>query len=207
MSGAARRGPGVHPTAFVHPTAVVDEPCEIGAGTKIWHFCHVSAGAHIGQGCVLGQNVFVAATAVIGNGVKIQNNVSIYDGVVIEDEVFLGPSCVLTNVRNPRAAINRKHAFEMTRLQQGCTLGANATVVCGLTIGRYAFVAAGAVVTKDLGDYALALGVPARQQGWVSRRGCRLPEPDAHGIMRCPESSARYCLGPTGLVELDPASD
>jgi UDP-2-acetamido-3-amino-2,3-dideoxy-glucuronate N-acetyltransferase len=200
MTDPATRGPGIDTTAFVHPTAVVDEPCVIGAGTKIWHFCHVSAGARIGRECVLGQNVFVAATAVIGHGVKIQNNVSVYDGVVVQDDVFLGPSCVLTNVRNPRAAISRKHCFETTILGRGCTIGANATILCGVTVGQYAFVAAGAVVTKDLADYALAIGVPAQQRGWVSRRGCRLPEPDGAGIMVCPESAERYRRGPGGLV-------
>ena len=138
---------------FVHPTAVVDQPCRIGDGTKVWHFCHVMAGARIGRGCTLGQNVFVSGGAIIGDRVKIQNNVSIYDGVVIEDDVFLGPSAVLTNVRNPRAAVSRRDAFETTLLRQGCTIGANATIVCGVTIGRYAFVAAGAVVTHDLPDH------------------------------------------------------
>src|SRR6185295_4231235 len=134
---------------FIHESAYVDEPCEIGHGTKIWHFCHVQANARVGTNCVLGQNVNVAPNVVIGNNVKIQNNVSLYTGTTVEDDVFLGPSCVLTNVTNPRAQINRHSLYERTLLRRGCTIGANATVVCGVTIGRYAFVAAGAVVTKD----------------------------------------------------------
>ncbi len=185
---------------YAHPTACIDEPCDIGQGTKIWHFGHVMAGARIGARCVLGQNAFVAATAVIGDGVKIQNNVSIYDGAVLEDEVFLGPSCVLTNVRNPRAAISRRHAFEQILLRQGCTVGANATIVCGVTIGRYAFIAAGAVVTRDVPDHALVTGVPASQQGWMSRRGVRLPPPDGEGKTRCPESGELYQLGDEGTT-------
>lgn len=180
--------------SFVHPSAVVDDGAVIGHGTKIWHFCHVMAGARIGRGCVLGQNVFVASGAVVGDRVKIQNNVSVYDGVVVEDEVFLGPSCVLTNVKNPRAGVSRKEAFVETRLRHGCTLGANATVVCGVTVGRYAFVAAGAVVTRDVADHALVTGMPARQVGWVSRRGVRLPPPDEDGVCRCPESGEGYLL-------------
>ncbi len=184
---------------FAHPTACIDEPCDIGAGTKIWHFCHVMTGARIGARCILGQNAFVAATVVIGDGVKIQNNVSLYDGVVIEDEVFLGPSCVLTNVKNPRAAVSRRHAFERTLLRRGCTVGANATIVCGVTVGRYAFIAAGAVVTHDVADYALVAGVPAAQRGWMSRRGLRLPPPDTEGRTRCPESGELYQLEGTQL--------
>jgi UDP-2-acetamido-3-amino-2,3-dideoxy-glucuronate N-acetyltransferase len=174
---------------MIDPTAVVEEGASIGEGTRVWRFCHVMAGAVIGKGCVLGQGVFVAAGARIGDGVKIQNNVSVYDGVVIEDDVFLGPSAVLTNVRNPRAAISRRGAFEQTILRRGCTVGANATIVCGVTIGRYAFVGAGAVVTHDVEDHRLVMGVPARVAGWVSRRGCRLDE-----TMRCPESGERYAL-------------
>ena len=187
---------------LVHPTAVVDQPCRVGAGTRIWHFCHVMVGANIGEGCTLGQNVFVGGGAIIGNRVKIQNNVSVYDGVVIEDDVFLGPSAVLTNVRNPRAEISRRAAFEITLLRQGCTIGANATVVCGMTIGRYAMVAAGAVVTHDVADYALAVGVPARQVGWISRHGQPLADPDAEGVMRCPESGLRYQVVRGQLHEL-----
>lgn len=188
------------PLPYVHPSAVVEAPDEVGGGTKIWHFCHVMAGARIGAGCTLGQGVFVAKGAVVGDRVKIQNHVSVYDGVVVEDEVFLGPSCVLTNVRYPRAAVDRKHAFETTRLRRGCTLGANATVVCGVTVGRYAFVAAGAVVTRDVPDHALVAGAPAAQIGWVGRAGLRLPEPDARGYTRCPETGERYQLSDGALV-------
>lgn len=177
---------------FAHESAWIDQPCEIGPGTKIWHFCHISAGARIGAQCNLGQNVFVASGVVIGNRVKIQNNVSVYTGTVIEDEVFLGPSCVLTNVTNPRAQINRQKLYEKTILRRGCSIGANATLVCGIEIGRYAFIGAGAVVVSNVPDYALMLGVPARQVGWMSRHGHRLPEPDAKGHRICPESGYRY---------------
>jgi UDP-2-acetamido-3-amino-2,3-dideoxy-glucuronate N-acetyltransferase len=179
---------------FAHPTACIDDGAQIGAGTKIWHFCHVMPGAVIGERCVLGQNVNVDGNVTIGNNVKIQNNVSVYSGLVIEDDVFLGPSCVLTNVSNPRSQINRHRLYEQTRLRRGCTIGANATVVCGVTVGRYAFVAAGAVVTKDVPDYALVMGNPARQRGWISRHGHPLPPPDPNGIMTCPESGFRYRL-------------
>src|ERR1017187_3642113 len=153
---------------FAHPTACIDEPCEIGQGTKVWHFCHVETGARIGAGCVLGQNVYVGRGVVIGDRVKIQNNVSVYAGTAIEDEVFPGPSCVLTNVTNPRAQIDRRAEFQRTLLRRGGTVGANATIVCGATIGRYAFVAAGAVITHaaPVPDYALMMGVPASRVGW-----------------------------------------
>ncbi len=177
---------------FAHESAYIDEPCEIGAGTKIWHFCHVSAGAQLGEGCNLGQNVFIASGVVLGNRVKIQNNVSVYTGTTIEDEVFLGPSCVLTNVTNPRSQVNRQKLYETTLLKRGCSIGANATIVCGIEIGRYAFVGAGAVVAQNVPDYALMLGVPARQSGWMSRHGQRLPTADDNGIMTCPESGYRY---------------
>jgi UDP-2-acetamido-3-amino-2,3-dideoxy-glucuronate N-acetyltransferase len=176
---------------FAHATACVDEPCTIGERTQIWHFCHVMSGARIGRGCVLGQNVFVAASAVIGDRVRVQNNVSIYDGAEIEDDVFLGPSCVLTNVENPRAEINRRGSFDRTRIRRGATIGANATIVCGVTIGRHAFIGAGAVVTHDVADYALILGVPGRRVGWVGRHGIRLQD-DGQGAWRCPESGLRY---------------
>src|SRR5689334_509417 len=156
---------------FAHPTAVIDLPCDIGDGTKIWHFVHVSAGSRIGARCVLGQNVMVASDVVIGNNVKIQNNVSVYTGTIIEDDVFLGPSCVLTNVSNPRSQVNRHSLYESTLIRCGATIGANATIVCGITLGRYCFIAAGAVVTKPVPDYAFMLGVPARQSGWMSRHG------------------------------------
>ncbi len=180
------------PAYYTHPTAVVDDGALIGNGSKIWHFSHVMKGARIGERCILGQNVNVDGGTVIGHNVKIQNNVSIYTGTVIEDDVFLGPSCVLTNVTNPRAQINRHSLYETTTLKRGCTIGANATIVCGVTIGRYAFVAAGSVVTKDVPDYGLVMGNPARQTGWMSRHGNRLTGPDADGIMRCPEHGHRY---------------
>lgn len=177
---------------FIHPTAFIDEPCSIGAGTKVWHFCHVMKNARLGERCILGQNVFIATDVVIGNNVKIQNNVSVYTGVELEDDVFCGPSCVFTNVTNPRSQIVRHHLYERTLVRRGATIGANATIVCGVTIGCYAFIGAGAVVCEDVPDYALVLGVPARQQGWMSRHGHRLQNPDDHGIMICPESGWRY---------------
>jgi len=177
-----RRGPSsvVSPPPsdyYVHPTAVVDEGAQIGKGTKIWHFCHIMKGAKVGERCVFGQNVNVDGGAVIGNNVKVQNNVSIYTGLVIEDDVFLGPSCVLTNVSNPRSQVNRHSLYEKTLIRRGATIGANATIVCGVTLGRYCFVGAGAVVTKDVPDYGLVLGNPARQKGWMSRHGHILVHP------------------------------
>jgi UDP-2-acetamido-3-amino-2,3-dideoxy-glucuronate N-acetyltransferase len=177
---------------FVHPSAVVDEGAQIGKGTKIWHFSHIMKSANIGEGCVFGQNVNVDGGTTIGNNVKVQNNVSIYTGAVLEDDVFLGPSCVLTNVSNPRSQINRHALYEKTLIRKGATVGANATIVCGVTIGRYAFIGAGAVVTKDVPDYALILGNPARQKGWMSRHGHILKNPDENGVMRCPEVGLRY---------------
>ena len=162
------------PSYFVHESAYVDEGAVVGADTKIWHFSHIMKGAHIGERCIFGQNVNVDGGVVVGNNVKVQNNVSIYTGAIIEDDVFLGPSCVLTNVTNPRSQVNRHALYEKTTLRRGCTIGANATIVCGTTIGRYAFVAAGSVVTKDVPDYALVMGNPARQVGWMSRHGHRL---------------------------------
>jgi UDP-2-acetamido-3-amino-2,3-dideoxy-glucuronate N-acetyltransferase len=177
---------------FVHESAFADEGAEIGAGTKIWHFSHIMKGARIGEGCVIGQNVNVDGGTVIGNNIKIQNNVSVYTGVTIEDDVFLGPSCVLTNVTNPRSQVNRHSLYESTLLKRGCTIGANATIVCGVEIGRYAFVGAGSVVTKNVPDFALVVGNPARQAGWMSRHGHRLVCPDSNGVMVCPESGYRY---------------
>jgi UDP-2-acetamido-3-amino-2,3-dideoxy-glucuronate N-acetyltransferase len=174
---------------WAHPSAVVDEGARVGDGTKIWHFCHVMAGARIGRGCVLGQNVFVASRAVVGDGCKIQNNVSLYDDVVLEDEVFVAPSAVFTNVKNPRAFIERKHEYRKTVVGRGASLGANATVVCGYRIGEYALVGAGAVVTSDVPAYALVLGVPARQVGWMCRCGTRLPPGARPG---CPACGERY---------------
>jgi UDP-2-acetamido-3-amino-2,3-dideoxy-glucuronate N-acetyltransferase len=189
---------------FVHESAYVDDPCEIGPETRIWHFCHIMAGARIGRACILGQNVNIAGNVTIGNGVKIQNNVSVYAGTTIEDDVFLGPSCVLTNVTNPRAQINRHKLFETTLLKRGCTVGANATGVCGVVIGRYAFIAAGAVVTKNVADYSLMAGVPARRVGWMSRHGQRLGR-HSDGYWVCPESGFRYREEASGLrcLELD----
>ncbi|WP_298981900.1 acyltransferase [Caldilinea sp.] len=179
-------------TYYVHPSAYVDEPCEIGPGTKIWHFCHIMQNARIGANCNLGQNVFVASGVVIGSNVKIQNNVSVYAGVELEDDVFCGPSCVFTNVINPRSQIVRHGQYQRTLVRRGATIGANATVVCGVTIGQYAFIAAGAVVRTDVPDYALMAGVPAVQKGWMSRHGHRLVEKDADGNWLCPESGWRY---------------
>src|SRR5512135_2580697 len=177
---------------FVHESSYVDEGASVGAGTKIWHFCHVLPGAVIGRRCSFGQNCSIAGGTVIGNNVKVQNNVSIYEGTIIEDDVFLGPSCVLTNVTNPRSQVVRRSLYEKTLIRRGASIGANATVICGVTIGRYSFIAAGAVVAKDIPDYALMIGVPARRAGWMSRHGHRLPAPDANGIMVCPESGWRY---------------
>jgi len=159
---------------FVHPSSYIDEPCRIGRGTKIWHFCHIMKDSVIGENCVIGQNVFIGSGVILGNNVKIQNNVSVYSGVICEDDVFLGPSMVFTNVINPRAFIERKDEFRTTRIKKGATIGANATIVCGYTIGSYAMVGAGSVVTSDVPDYALVYGVPARIQGWVCRCGEKL---------------------------------
>src|SRR5436309_1073685 len=177
---------------FAHESSHVDNGAEVGAGTKIWHFAHVMKGARIGERCIIGQNVNIDRGTLIGSNVKIQNNVSVYAGVVIEDDVFLGPSCVLTNVINPRSQVNRHSLYEATWLKRGCTIGANATIVCGVTIGRYAFVGAGSVVTKDVPDFALVVGNPARQAGWMSRHGHRLESPDSNGVMLCRESGYRY---------------
>ncbi len=180
------------PPYLAHESAFVDSGAHVGAGTKIWHFSHVMKGARIGERSIIGQNVNVDGGAIIGNNVKIQNNVSVYSGVIVEDDVFLGPSCVLTNVTNPRSQVNRHALYETTRLERGCTVGANATIVPGITIGRYAFVGAGAVVTRDIPDFGLVVGNPARQVGWMSRHGHHLDAPDADGVMRCPESGYRY---------------
>lgn len=191
---------------FVHDTAVVDMPCQIGEGTKIWHFSHIMSGAVIGKECSLGQNVFVGKRARIGDRVRIQNNVSVYDDVQLEDDVFCGPSCVFTNVLNPRSHVSRKDEYRATIVERGATIGANATIVCGHRIGAYAFVAAGAVVTKDVPPFALVAGVPARQIGWMSKAGERL-EFDSHGLARCPRTGQWYQLLPGGkqVIELDGA--
>lgn len=178
---------------FAHETAVIDEGCEIGAGTKIWHFSHIMSHCKIGENCNIGQNVVVSPAVVLGNNVKVQNNVSIYTGVTCEDDVFLGPSMVFTNVINPRSAINRKSEYAKTVVKKGATIGANATIVCGHDIGRYAFIGAGAVVTKTVPDYALVVGNPARQTGWMSEFGHKL-DFDKEGFAVCPESHQRYQL-------------
>lgn len=180
---------------FKHDTAVVDEGAKVGDGSRIWHFVHVSKGASIGRDVVVGQNVFVADGAVVGDRCKVQNNVSIYNGVVLEEEVFCGPSMVFTNVVNPRAGVERKDEFRQTRVGKGATLGANCTIVCGVSIGRYAFVGAGAVVTRDVPDFALVTGVPARPIGWVSRHGERLSLPlEGDAEASCPATGERYRL-------------
>lgn len=185
---------------FVHESAYVDEPCSIGKSTKIWHYSHVMKNAVIGQNCILGQNVLIAGGVIIGSNVKIQNNVSVYTGTVIEDDVFLGPGCVLTNVSNPRSQVVRHSLYEKTIIKKGATVGANATIVCGIELGRYCFIAAGAVVTKNVPDYALMVGNPARQKGWFSRHGLPLTNPDADGIMVCAESGFRYKEVEPGVV-------
>ena len=190
-SKLSTRSPQLSIDYFVHPTAVVDEGAVIGKGTKIWHFSHVMKGAQLGERCVLGQNVNVDGGTKLGNNVKIQNNVSVYTGTEIEDDVFLGPSCVLTNVTNPRSQVNRHSLYEKTVIKRGATIGANATIVCGTTLGRYCFIAAGAVVTKDVPYYALMAGNPARQIGWMSRHGHRL-KPGNDGGLLCPESGYHY---------------
>jgi UDP-2-acetamido-3-amino-2,3-dideoxy-glucuronate N-acetyltransferase len=185
---------------FVHESAYVDEGAEIGAGSKIWHFSHVMKGARIGKRSIIGQNVNIDGGTLIGDNVKIQNNVSVYTGIVVEDDVFLGPSCVLTNVTNPRSQVSRHSLYETSVLKRGCTIGANSTIVCGTTVGRYAFVGAGSVVTKDVPEFALVVGNPARQIAWMSRHGHRLEHPDADGIMRCPESGYRYVETAPGVL-------
>jgi len=178
---------------MIDKTAVVDEGCEIGNGSKVWHFCHLISGCRLGENCTLGQNVMVARNVVLGNNVKVQNNVSIYEGVECEDDVFIGPSAVFTNVINPRSAIVRKHEYKRTLVRQGATIGANATIVCGIEIGKYAFIGAGAVVTRDVLAYALVVGNPARQVGWVSETAARLVF-NREGLATCTESGNSYRL-------------
>ena len=192
-------------TGSIHSTAIVDEGAMVGAGTRIWHWTHVCGKARIGRDCSLGQNVFVGNDVVIGNNCKIQNNVSIYDGVTLEDDVFCGPSMVFTNVYNPRSAVPRKDEYRPTLVERGATLGANCTVVCGVKIGRYAFVGASALVNRDVKDYALVAGVPAKQIGWMSQHGARLDLPIlGNGTAECPATGSRYRLtdGRCELVEL-----
>ncbi|MBY0366780.1 MAG: acetyltransferase [Burkholderiaceae bacterium] len=184
-------------TTTIHPSAIVDDGAQLGDGCRVWHFVHISAGARIGERCSFGQNVFVGNDVAIGNNVKIQNNVSVYDAVTLEDDVFCGPSMVFTNVYNPRSAIARKDEYRRTLVRQGATLGANCTVVCGITVGRFAFVGAGAVVNRDVPDFALIVGVPARQVGWMSRFGERLELPLASEQpveAVCPRTGDRYRL-------------
>jgi acetyltransferase-like isoleucine patch superfamily enzyme len=182
---------------MIHETAVIDDGVEIGEGTKVWHFAHIITGSNIGKDCTIGQNVMIGPDVDIGDGCKIQNNVSVYKGVTLEDNVFCGPSLVFTNVLNPRADVDRKDEFEKTLVCSGATLGANATIVCGVTLGTYCFVAAGAVVTKDVEPHALVVGVPARKIGWVSHAGERLDD-----TLVCPRSGRRYQETPEGLQEI-----
>ena len=184
-----------HPASQIHATAIVDEGAVLGEKCRVWHFVHICGGARIGAGCSFGQNVFVGNDVTIGNNVKIQNNVSVYDAVTLEDDVFCGPSMVFTNVYNPRAAVERKAEYRRTLVKRGATLGANSTIVCGTTVGQYAFIGAGAVVNRDVPDYALMLGVPARLAGWMSRHGVRLDLPlSGQGDAICPDTGARYRL-------------
>jgi UDP-2-acetamido-3-amino-2,3-dideoxy-glucuronate N-acetyltransferase len=190
-------------SAVIHASAIVDAGASIGENSRVWHFSHVCGGARIGRDCSLGQNVFVSNDVVIGNNVKIQNNVSVYDAVRIEDDVFCGPSMVFTNVYNPRSAVARKNEYRATVIRRGATLGANCTIVCGSTVGAYAFIGAGAVVNRDVPDYALMVGVPARQAGWMSRYGERLALPlHGDGEARCPHTGDRYTLR-AGICRLE----
>lgn len=186
---------------FAHETAIIDEGCEIGAGTKIWHFSHIMPNCIIGENCNIGQNVVISPQVVLGKNVKVQNNVSIYTGVICEDDVFLGPSMVFTNVINPRSAVNRKNEYAKTIVKKGASIGANATIVCGHDIGAFAFIGAGAVVTKNVPDYALVIGNPARQTGWMSEYGHKL-EFDKTGLAVCPESKEKYELKDRKVVKL-----
>lgn len=190
---------------IAHPTAIIDEGARIGDSTRIWHWVHVSSGAQIGERCSLGQNVYVGSKVIIGNNVKIQNNVSIYDNVTLEDDVFCGPSMVFTNVYNPRSAVSRKNEYRDTLVKRGATLGANCTIVCGLTIGEYAFIGAGAVINKDVPPYALMVGVPAKHIGWMSQHGERLNLPlTGEAQATCPATGARYELKNGNLTCLNP---
>lgn len=185
-----------------HSSAVIDEGCTIGTGTKIWHFSHIMPNCTIGKNCNIGQNVVISPEVIIGNNVKIQNNVSIYTGVICEDDVFLGPSMVFTNVNNPRSAVNRRDQYSKTIVKKGASIGANATIVCGHDIGRFAFIGAGAVVTKNVPDYALVVGNPAKQMGWMSEYGHRLKF-DADGLATCPESKQTYKLSSNRVSRID----
>jgi UDP-2-acetamido-3-amino-2,3-dideoxy-glucuronate N-acetyltransferase len=187
---------------YSHPSAIVDEGCQIGTGTKIWHFSHIMPNCVIGENCNIGQNVVVSPDVILGNNVKVQNNVSIYTGVICEDDVFLGPSCVFTNVTNPRSGVNRRGHYAKTTVKKGATIGANSTIVCGHDIGEYAFIGAGAVVTKNIPPYALVVGNPSKQIGWMSEWGHRLHF-DSEGIAKCPESGDRYKFLNDGVKKID----
>jgi UDP-2-acetamido-3-amino-2,3-dideoxy-glucuronate N-acetyltransferase len=189
------------PDYFAHATAVIDEGCRIGPGTKIWHFSHIMQDAQIGENCNLGQNVVVSPAVILGKGVRVQNNVSLYTGVICEDHVFLGPSCVFTNVMNPRSAISRKHEFQKTTVREGASIGANATIICGIEIGAYAMIGAGAVVTKSVPSFALVIGNPARQKGWVSKAGQKL-EFNTANQAKCPETGETYSLQAGQVIAL-----
>lgn len=186
---------------FLHETAVIEKGSEIGKNTKVWHFSHVMSGAKVGQNCNIGQNVMIATGVIVGDNVKIQNNVSIYDGVILEDNVFVGPSAVFTNVKNPRSFINRKHEFKLTRVAQGATIGANATIICGNLIGAYAMIGAGSVITKDVVPYALMVGNPAVQIGWVSKAGVKL-DFDQNNCSVCAETGEEYRLENNQIIKL-----
>ncbi len=188
---------------FIHGSAYVDEPCSIGVGSQIWHFSHVMSNVVLGRKCKIGQNVFIASGVIVGDRVKIQNNVSIYAGVILEDDVFCGPSCVFTNVKTPRSAVPRNTVddYLITTIKQGATIGANATIVCGHTIGRYAFIGAGATVTKDIPDYALVYGNPAQQHGWMCECGLKLPAAMLHGRIACVECDRQYQLTEKRLIK------
>jgi UDP-2-acetamido-3-amino-2,3-dideoxy-glucuronate N-acetyltransferase len=191
-----------HPNVFVHESSYVDEPSSIGPGTKIWHFAHVMKNARIGAGCNIGQNVVISPDVVIGDNVKIQNNVSVYTGCILEDDVFCGPSMVFTNVINPRSHVARKDEYKTTLVRRGASLGANCTVVCGTTIGRYAFVGAGAVVTRDVPDYALVYGNPARVRGWMCACGVAVDFPDGDGQAQCAACGAKYARAGSQVTQL-----
>ena len=190
------------PSFFVHETAIIDKPCDIGLGTKIWHFSHIMPNCRVGKNCIIGQNVMVAPEVVLGNNVKVQNNVSIYTGITCEDDVFIGPSVVFTNIINPRSAINRRSKYVKTQISKGASIGANATIVCGNNIGAFAFVGAGAVVIKEVLPYALVVGNPAKQIGWVSEYGHRL-ELNSNRVGICKESKQKYNLENNKVVKIN----
>ncbi|PSR55398.1 N-acetyltransferase [Adhaeribacter arboris] len=192
------------PAYLAHETAVIDDNCIIGEGTRIWHFSHIMSGCRIGEQCAIGQNVVISPEVILGNKVKVQNNVSVHSGVICEDEVFLGPSVVFTNIKNPRSAISRRHQYQKTVVKKGATLGANSTILCGITIGEYAFIGAGSVVTKSVLPYALVYGNPARQHGWMSAFGHRLKF-NEQGMATCPESQEKYELNQNQVIRISPS--